>query len=152
MEPSEPSPSEVREQSLDEHRRLRETAVRLAAHVRECDCSTLRAPLAQAVAALLDQLRAHLAHEDATLGPILAHIDPWGPLRAASLEERRRGELAKLTEVRARLAEPVREGSLRTHLLEFVDWIDDELSKEEREHLDADLLSDDAIVRDAFGG
>ena len=152
MEPLEPFPSEVREQNLAEHRRLREAAARLAGHVRECDCSTLRAPLAESIAALLDQLRTHLASEDATLGPVLAHIDPWGALRAARLEERRRSEVAKLTQMLERLAEPLHEGPLRVHVLEFVDWIEDELSNEEREHLDANLLRDDAIVIDPFGG
>ncbi|MFI5289166.1 MAG: hemerythrin domain-containing protein [Polyangia bacterium] len=152
MEPDEPFPSEVREMNLEEHRRLRESAAELAAHVRGCDCASLRKPIAESIAALLDQLRRHLDHEDATLGPLLAHIDPWGAERAARLGERRRIELGRLAEMIERLSEPMRDGPLREHVLRFVDWIENELSREEREHLDADLLRDDPMTRDSFGG
>jgi hypothetical protein len=46
----------------------------------------------------------------------------------------------------------MRDGPLREHVLRFVDWIENELSREEREHLDADLLRDDPMTRDSFGG
>lgn len=152
MEGRELLPSEVRERCLAEHRRLRESAERLVAHVRGCDCATLRKPIAESIAALLEQLHAHLLRQEKELEPLLAHIDPWGPLRAAHLEEQRRLELGRLGRMLERLAEPIGEGPLRVHVLEFVDWIENELSKEEREHLDAELLRDDLIVRDGFGG
>lgn len=148
----EPLPSEIRARSVDDHLRLREGAARLAEHVRACDCAELRAPLAESIAALLEQVRAHLDCEDAALGPLLARIDAWGPVRAAHLAERRRVEVARLAEMLERLAEPMREGPLRDRVLEFVDWLGDELDREEREHLDAALLRDDTWCSDGFGG
>ncbi len=145
-------PSEVRERSLAEHRRLRDAASRLAEHVRGCDCATLRAPIAEAILALLDQLRAHLEDEDASLGPLLAHVDPWGSLRAAELEARRRAQVGRLAELLERVSEPVHEGPLRVRVLEFVDWLEEELAREEREQLDPKLVRDDVVVIDAFGG
>lgn len=146
MQPNEATPSEIRTRYLREHERLRDAASRLVEQARACDCSELRAPLSQAIAALLDELRAHLEREEAALGPVLAEIDAWGPERVAHLREHRRVELASLAEMVDRMAEPLREGPLGPHVLRFVAWIEAELAREESEELDAGVLRDSPVV------
>jgi hypothetical protein len=146
MQPYEATPSEIRMRYLCEHQQLRDAASRLVEQARACDCSELRAPLSQAIATLLGELRAHLEREDAALGPVLADIDAWGPQRVARLREHRRIELARLTEMVDRLREPLREGPLGPYVLQFVAWIEAELAREESEELDAGLLRDSPVV------
>ncbi|HXU72281.1 MAG TPA: hypothetical protein VN947_23315 [Polyangia bacterium] len=93
---------EIRAQSLADHQALRRATARLRERVQGCDCAALPYPTGEAIATLLDRLRAHLDDEDATLGPMLQHIDPWGPVRAAQHEERRRVERARIAELLTR--------------------------------------------------
>lgn len=145
-------PLEIRAHSLADHQALRRAAARLRERVQGCDCAALPYATGEAIATLLDMLRAHLDDEDATLGPILQHIDPWGPVRAAQHEERRRVERARIAELLARLADPLRDGPLREHVLRFVDWLEGDLTAEEERDLGERLLSEDPIVGDAFTG
>jgi hypothetical protein len=144
-------PSSIRKRHLEAHTRLRESAARLAEHARGCDCTELRAPLARAIVELFEQLRAHLEEEDRTLAPLLEDIDAWGPVRAQRLRERCRAELVRVVGMLERLAEPLTEGPLRSELLSFIDWMTDELAREEAEHLDEQLLRDDPVVLDESG-
>ncbi len=146
MELYEPTPSQIRMRYVREHERLREAASGLAEQVRACDCSELRAPLAQAIGTLLEQLRAHLEREDAALGPLLSDIDAWGPQRVERMREHRRIERTRLAEMIERLAEPLREGPLGAQVLRFVAWIEADLAREEREELDGDVLRDSVVV------
>jgi|GEM_PF-4390605 len=139
----EPFPSEIRELNLAEHRALRDAATRLKEQVQDCHCSSLPGPIVCVIASLLDRVRKHLDEEDATLGPVLQHLDPWGPLRAANLCERRRVELTRIAEMLGRLAKPLRDGPLWSHLLGFIDWMEGELFAEERQVLNPYSVGDD---------
>ena len=104
------------------------------------------------IASLLDRLREHLDNEDATLGPVLQYLDPWGPLRAANLCERRRAEVTRIADMLGHLAKPLRAGPLWSHLLGFIDWMEGELSSEERQVLNPYSLRDDLVVAQAPSG
>jgi hypothetical protein len=145
-------PSELREHILADHRMLRGAAARLGELVQRCDCTAPTRPTCASIAGLLDLVRVHLEEEDAALGPVLQHIDPWGPVRAAHLQERRLAERERMSEMLARLAHPLDDGPLRAHVLAFVEWLDGELTIEEQEELSERLLGDDPILDDTFTG
>ena len=101
--------------------------------------------LVSAVAALESELSAHLATEEALLGPILAGIDAWGPVRLDRLRAEHRQQ-------RASLAALVHSGGVRvaaSRAIAFCGELAEDMSFEERELFGEDVLRDDCVAVDA---
>ncbi|MHB8874673.1 MAG: hemerythrin domain-containing protein [Myxococcaceae bacterium] len=144
-------PSEVRSRILQDHERLRLAIAELEALVAAAGEGRPAAGLRERTAALLVLLEAHLALEDRLLFPAIHATDSWGPIRAARLQENhleQRAELARLTSLTTRVSE--------TQLCEAVRVLSrdlrDDMHREEAELLDPDLLRDDLVTIDGFGG
>lgn len=141
-------PTAVRERVLEQHETLRDLLKQAL------DVTTrvfgLKGPerdeLARLIHDVRSRFRAHLAFEERTLVPVLAHVDLWGPERVRALEDehaRQRAELDTLIEGIEedwdieRLAMTLR--SLATDLL--VD-----MEEEEQGCLNAALLRDELMI------
>ena len=90
---------ELREKLLAQHRHLKgllanvhEHTARIRAGGGPGAVDSLRNVLRE----LRDATGAHLAEEDATLGPLLPEIDAWGPQRVALMEREHKAEHAAL--------------------------------------------------------
>jgi iron-sulfur cluster repair protein YtfE (RIC family) len=141
-------PAAVRERVLEQHSTLRELleqALDVTTRVFQTD-RPARDELARLIHEVRVRFRAHLAFEERTLVPVLAHVDLWGPERVLALHEehaRQRSELDTLVEGLEeewdleRLAVTLR--SLATDLL---------VDMEEEEHgcVSADLLRDELMI------
>jgi hypothetical protein len=141
-------PAAARERVLDQHQGLRELlrqSLEVATRGLQAD-GPGRDELARLVHDLRARFKAHLAFEEHTLAPVLAHADAWGPERVDDLLDehaRQRAELDTLVEgVEAdwepeNLALALR--SLTTDLLL-------DMEEEERGILSASALQDQMLI------
>jgi hypothetical protein len=143
----EPSNSERREILRRQHDELRRdiAAARLAALFALSDGGTSDG-LFPAVEALERDLLAHLVDEERLLGPILAGIDAWGPVRLERLRTehaRQRAVLATLN----RRSVPLRAVASRT--LALCEDLLADMDFEETELFSEKVMRDDCILLDA---
>ncbi len=102
--------------------------------------------LAARVVRLARALKAHNACEEELLKGLLATVDAWGPARAEIMHERHHAEHEDLhSELLDASFDPGRVGHLLDRLLEHMAY-------EEQAFLNEDVLREDSIVINAFGG
>ncbi|MCU0677931.1 MAG: hemerythrin domain-containing protein [Myxococcota bacterium] len=176
MESQQPKPSEVREQILAEHAKLRgqldalesmadrlapEDAVAddaaahdTAPHDTAADSARRDVLSAEAKAAaerLERELRARVRHEERVLVPALAEADGFGAARVDELHR----EQEELDEVMAALMREIAVApgavELASRLRELVRRVREDLAHEEKRHLSPNVLKD-SVVTGAFGG
>ena len=95
---------------------------------------------------LASALRAHNLCEERLLKGVLVTADAWGPARAEIMDERHAAEHGELhAALVVTTFNPERVGQLLDRLLEHMAY-------EEQTFLSEDVLRDDTIVIDAFGG
>ncbi|MBI5363904.1 MAG: hemerythrin domain-containing protein [Planctomycetes bacterium] len=144
-------PSEIRQTILDEHGHLRRKIATIEAHLMP---SLARLPrwredLAREIEELSIAFHAHLETEERLLPTVLTDVDPSGPMRLAAMAREHAAQRAALSSImRHPVADPQYDASLRQFLRVLVRDIDDE----ERDLLGPDVLRDDSINIDAFGG
>lgn len=139
-------PSEVRTRVLDEHVRIRALlgeAESLAEKVLNGDPASLY-PLRVKMLELQQTLHAHLSFEDDCLYPAICEADAWGGIRGERMKEehaRQRLVLGQLA-----LSEWRAEGKELVSLVRsLVKDMRQDMSREESELLNPDLLRDDVI-------
>jgi hypothetical protein len=136
---------ELREKLLGQHRQLRALLASVHEHtarIRSGGGNVAVDALRGVLRELRDATSAHVAEEDATLGPLLPDIDAWGPQRAALMERQHKAEhtaLLKAIEAAAvaRTPEELVDAADRS-AREFVQHID----LEERYAVNGELLND----------
>jgi hypothetical protein len=102
--------------------------------------------LAACIGRLASALQAHNEHEERLLKGFLATVDAWGPARAEIMNERHAAEHKELhAELADSSLEPERAAALLGRLLEHMEY-------EEQAFLNEDVLREDSIVINAFGG
>ena len=101
-----------------------------------------------AVGALERELLAHLDEEERLLGPILAKLDAWGPVRLSLLRAEHAHQRAVLAVLTGRSAWPA-SGLVAGRTLSMCDDLITDMEFEDRELLDEKLLRDDLILLDA---
>jgi hypothetical protein len=150
-ETEHPTAEVARRLVLEQHIGLRRLLMMALAQIGEEDQAPQHEPLRALVCEIQSVFVQHLADEEALIVPILEDDLPLGPVRAEALRNehtRQRTELAALCawpddgsdrELAARF------GLLAAALLGDIDH-------EERELLTADVIRDDGIVIDQFGG
>lgn len=151
----ENNPSHVRQKILSEHNALRKMIAELREHtskgVQNQDFSPEK--IRKQMLATLNFLQTHMDHEDNTLLPILETIDAWGNVRGEKFREEHRLQTQKIVQLRAEIANP---NSALPQLIslveEFITWITQDMTDEEKEFLDHELLKDDLVISDYFGG
>ena len=120
--------------------------------VRRFSESGERERLASALAQLADATRRHNLREAELLKDIVPKVDAWGDARKEIMDEEHIKEHEALWEglIDAGTAEDRKTQSHRVHAL--LERMAEHMAKEEWAFLNADVLRDDAVVLDAFGG
>ena len=147
------SASQVRSLILDEHTVLRDILDEIEEALGEL---TRRVPgslgrLRASLRTFQDAFQRHLRHEETVLRPVLANVDAWGPARVESMDEEHRAQRAALAELtRVRLEEDF-DRTIQS-IEAFVQRLRADMDGEERHALSEEVLRDDIIVIDTFGG
>lgn len=146
------TPTQIRTELLRDHERLRkmtDEARKLAA--RGSSGEPVIDELREAVAILAAVLRAHNLREEELLGGIIRSVDAWGPVRAEIMTEEHAQEheefFAALVGVQTTPVEFAGAG-----VMILLDRILEHMSCEEDAFLNEDVLRDDSVVTDSFGG
>lgn len=146
-------PSEIREDLLAQHGELRQllAAARFAAE-RWTLGEAERIVLRDALAALLDALRSHNAHEESALREVLRGADSWGPVREQIMDDAHVDEHGEVFALLARLGETEDPVATRGALDAFAARLLDHMAREEAVCLDPSVLRDDDVAIDSQGG
>lgn len=148
-------PSEVRRRILSEHEQLRLLIAEvdaLAERVHSGDVEQA-SRLREQGCELHRQLCLHLDLEDAILVRALREVDAWGEARAEELATEHRDQRELLAYLVQRLEDTTRPPTLLVQdLLHFTALLRDDMTREEREVLDEELLRDDVIGIDVNSG
>jgi len=148
-------PSDVRARILGEHVEIRRLIDALEELAAEEAATGVRVPgrFGALRGRLLEYLLAHIDVENALLVPALRELDAWGQVRAEALLRHHEEQRAWLASLLAATTAPPPVGA------ELVRWVSiiaetlrDDMAHEERDLLHANLLRDDLVVLDAFGG
>lgn len=141
--------SQIRSTILEEHRRLRERMQQLEAAL---DGPTaLEASFAVAFKSFLVEFLEHVEHEERLLRPVLAQVDAWSRLRVESLDREHQEQREKLSEL-AQFDAAADPKAFAARVREVLAWVLLDMVGEEKTMLTPELLRDDIIVIDSFGG
>jgi Hemerythrin HHE cation binding domain len=144
-------PSEIRQTILDEHAHLRRKIATIEAHLMP---TLARSPrwrddLAREIEELASAFRAHLDAEEELLRVAIPDSDTAAPMRLLAMEREHHDQRAALASL---LRHPVADAQYDASLRDFLHALTRDLDQEERDLLGPDVLRDDSISIDAFGG
>ncbi len=140
--------TQIRIQLLTQHAELRALIERVRAAVGQGSMNEPEGDTALVawVGRLARALQAHNACEEELLKGILATVDAWGPARAEIMDERHTAEHKELH------AELVDASLDRERVRQLLDRLLTHMAYEEKSFLNEDVLREDSIVINAFGG
>lgn len=146
--------AQVRLRVLDDHRRIRAMLLQLDATRRELLASPPHAieSLRKAVRRLVAVFHHHLALEERILAPVIEHIDAWGPVRVERMKQEHHEQRAMLRAIAADMSSDRTPAELADEVRWLVEVLLADMAREEAELLAEDLLGDDPINTDEFGG
>lgn len=147
------TPSQVRTELLAEHAALRALIVETRRLIEEgATGGATRGALTAAVEQLAAALRAHNAHEEAVLREMIKDVDAWGPARAEIMDESHADQHEDL--VGALLvtnSSPDAQVAGRS-VVPVLDRLLAHMAREEEVLLSEEVLRDDDVVIEYFGG
>lgn len=141
--------SEIRTTILEEHERLRERMQQLEVSLDGRAGSSSGFPVA--LKSFLVEFSKHIAHEEELLRPVLAQVDAWARQRVESLDREHHEQRQKLSEL-AQMDPSAAPAAFVARVREALEWIRLDMAGEEKSILAPELLRDDIIVIDSFGG
>jgi iron-sulfur cluster repair protein YtfE (RIC family) len=136
--------SQIRASILEEHEQLRARMRELEAGL-DAKGDTVGTLFKR----FLTDLLRHIDHEEAVLRPVLAQGDAWARLRVEALDREHREQRAKLAELAG--LDPSSTPFVE-RVREALGWIRVDMAGEEKSLLTPEVLRDDIIVIDSFGG
>lgn len=142
--------SQIRATILEEHERLRERMRELEASL-EGSTGRASSSFPQALRVFLGEFLKHIAHEEELLRPVLSQVDAWARLRVESLDREHEEQRQKLSEL-AQMDPSADPPAFLARVREALEWIRLDMAGEEKNLLTPELLRDDIIVIDSFGG
>lgn len=147
------TPSEIRKELLDQHAGLRTRidATRAAAE-RWKGGEIAREELRSCLAVLADGVRAHNRREEELLRDLMPNADAWGPARAEVMQETHVQEHRDLYEALIDAGAAADANAGVPPVLKLLDQMTEHIKREESSFLGADVLRDDAVTPDFFGG
>jgi hypothetical protein len=147
------TPSEIRKELLDQHAGLRTKidATRVAAERWKVG-ETAREELRSCLAVLADGVRAHNRREEELLHDLIPSADAWGPARAEVMQETHVQEHKDLYEALIDAGAAADATSGVPPVLKLLEQMTEHMKREESSFLGADVLRDDAVTPDFFGG
>jgi iron-sulfur cluster repair protein YtfE (RIC family) len=146
----------IRKAILDEHEQLR---TRMKALQEALDDAAQRPAveggvppaLVSALDSFLSEFLKHIAHEDVVLRPLLASLDAWARERVEHLDAEHREQRERLQAL-ATMSPSADPAAFTARVRETLAWIRADMAGEERELLTPEVLRDDVVVIDSFGG
>ena len=147
-------PSQVRKIILDEHFIIRRIFAELDTLVQTAETDLAGTP----ISALLDKISEftgfflkHIALEERILRPALKNIDAWGDVRVDQMDQEHQEQRAEIAALSARLEKGLTP-ELVKDIRAFINEIRQDVSSEERDCLNPDVLKDDIISVDTSCG
>jgi iron-sulfur cluster repair protein YtfE (RIC family) len=138
--------SEIRTIILGEHQQLRQQMQALQATLEKSPSG-----LGPALQAFLGDFLRHIAHEEVLLRPVLAQVDAWARQRVDAMDVEHAEQRERLQALA--LVDPAQDPQAFVgRVQETLEWIRLDMAGEEKSLLSPDLLRDDIIVLDTFGG
>ena len=140
--------NQIRIELLEQHAQLRALIEQVRVETSGTSAATLEASpgLSLWTERLASALEAHNSREESLLDGILATVDACGPARAEIMTERHAAEHRELTQ------ELVDAASNPSRMRQLLDRILMHMDYEEQAFLNEDVLREDSIVINAFGG
>lgn len=145
------TPSEVRARILTEHGAIRTELDQLEALINRAEAGPSSAPeLPAQVEAFTEGLLRHIADEEHLLRPTLAEIDAWGRQRVEKLDDGHAAQRARVDRLKGLAAGP--RAPWLAELRALIASLREEMIFEEKDCLSPNLLRDDTVTIDYFGG
>ena len=147
------TPSEIRQELLEQHVALRAKidATRIAAE-RWKGGAPSREELRSCLAVLADGVRAHNRREEELLRDVIPSADAWGPARAEVMQETHVEEHRDMYEALIDAGAAADATTGVPPVIKLLDKMLEHMKREESSFLGADVLRDDAVTPDFFGG
>ncbi len=147
------TPSEIRKELLEQHASLRSKidATRASAE-RWQRGEPAREELRSNLALLAEGVRAHNRREEELLREVIPGADAWGQARAEVMEESHVQEHKAIYEALIDAGAASEAAAGVPPVLKLLDAMLDHIQHEEASFLGADVLRDDAVTPDFFGG
>jgi len=144
--------TKLRNLLLQQHAALRELIAQVTAQCDHLSDPASDLELRTLIGKLTVALGEHNRFEEASLRGIIAHLDAWGPQRESLMDSRHREEhRLSLEALDHSFSTQQRDERIPT-LRKLLDSLLDHMRHEEREVLHPNVLRDDVITADPFGG
>ena len=144
--------SKLREQLLQQHTALRDLITEVGTQNQRSQDEAGDDELRRTLGKLTVALSEHNRFEESSLRGVIAKLDAWGPQRESLMDSRHHDEhlltLEALEQSFSTQQRPERTALLR----QLLDALLDHMRHEEREVLHPNVLRDDVITADPFGG
>ena len=145
-------PSEIRTIILEEHCALRRRLLEIETGVNLVEAGTgSHGELHGALQRFYELFLLHITHEETILKPALREIDNWGPVRIELMDVEHAEQRLTIRALSQLTAEPDVKAYI-ARIRGFVEEVRLDMAAEERDFLSQDVLRDDSISIDAFGG
>lgn len=146
------TPTEMRTELLAQHSVLREKMKAARASADECTSQPLLPALKKELKQLADAVRMHNLREEQLLMTILPTIDAWGEVRTLAMLEQHTHEHEELYEALLAVSTCEDPRAAVSAVNQLLDRLAQHMEQEEGAHLAAEVLNDDAVTPDSFGG
>ena len=144
--------SQLREQLLLQHASLRELVSEVAAQNARSQDEAGDEQLRRTLGKLSAALSEHNRFEETSLRGIIVKLDVWGPQRESLMDSRHHDEHRLALEALEQSFATKQRSERTERLAKLLDSILDHMKHEEREILHPNVLRDDVITADPFGG
>ncbi len=116
------------------------------------DADDARDELKRLLTGLTDAVRAHNAYEEKLMAGVFPWLDAWGPIRHEVMNEEHILEHEKLVNALVETNGHSDAEQTARVVLDLFDQMARHMEREEKVFLSADVLADDELPPDAFGG
>ena len=145
-------PSEVRSELIAQHARLRSLILRAREVADRCARTQATNELHDTLAEIADAVRMHNLCEEALLRDVFPTLDGWGPVRAEVMNDEHVAEHRQVYEALLVASTTADAAVAAGKAHELFDRMFSHMEREERVLLAEDVLSDEELPPDEFGG
>ncbi len=145
--------SDIRNELLKQHEGLRARIRLLRATTERCLAGEdALVELRRSLTGLTDAVRAHNAYEEQLMSQVFPWLDGWGPIRREVMNEEHILEHESLVNALVEMNGAFDAKDAGRRALALFDQMQRHMDREEKVFLGADVLADDEVTPDAFGG
>ena len=145
--------SDIRNELLKQHENLRARIRVLRAVAERCRAGEdVHGELKRLLTALTDAVRSHNAYEEQLMSKVFPWLDGWGPIRHEVMNEEHILEHESLVNALVEMNGEFDAKDAARRALVLFEQMQRHMDREEKVFLGADVLADDELPPDAFGG